>query len=156
MLGPCKVLKVKKLGPFTLQNWALQLWQTLLVVTQKASPWAELPDEVSHLPHCAAKGLIVLSAIFLAKPSCKPALTWGLQLLAAALIYTHLMLSRGKQWFLFSLGTWRRVWIPVSQAERLDGKGYVHTIKNNKTGFGTSLWVTRTVSHPCCPGHVPL
>lgn len=73
MLWPCKVLKVKKFGPFTLQNWALQLRWMLHVATQKASPWGELPDEISHLPHCASKVLIDLSAIFLAKPSCQ---TW--------------------------------------------------------------------------------
>lgn len=133
-------------GPFTLQNWpVLQVGWMLHVTTQTASQWRELPDELCHPPRCAGKGLVDPSAVFLAKPTCQRLLgagmgaclclwagmlTWDVQLLAAALIYTSLTLSMGKQCLLFSLGTWRRVWIPVSQVSRLDGKGCVCTIKN--------------------------
>lgn len=58
----------------------------------------EFPDKISHPPHCEGKDPIDLFiSCFSCKTHLQALLTWDVQLLAIALIYTHLMLFMGKK-----------------------------------------------------------
>lgn len=160
MLLACKVLEVKKFGRFTLQNWAIQL--SWMFTSQRRKPLGGKSFPVRSLIYhvvqakgskrsvsCFSRRILLLEVGWGRQGSVWAAHLDG-QLLAAALIYTHLRLSLGKHCLLFSLGTWRRVWIPVSQIERLDSKGYVQRV--------WSLLLSDTdlsISHPHSSGQVP-
>lgn len=117
----------------------------------------EFPDKISHPPHCEGKDPIDLFiSCFSCKTHLQALLTWDVQLLAIALIYTHLMLFMGKKICSFP---WAAGGGSELQHLRLKGwkaKTVSTVLKITKNGFGPYPWKTWPSSHPHTPGHVPL